>query len=153
MRSVMTVLACLGVLMLTGCGGPQGDPGERGAKGEAGPAGPQGDAGPAGPKGDQGPPGVAGPAGPAGPKGDPGPAGPKGEKGGAGGSGLAVRIVQSEDTTGGKVGCGDAEIMIGAWCTGSFDSYPLKVGPGPNEAACNGATASNVRTIIVCAKP
>jgi hypothetical protein len=61
-------------------------------------------------------------------------------------------LVQGEDLAGGSVRCEETETMIGAWCTGSFDTYPLKIGPGPNEAACNGAIASNVRTTIVCAK-
>jgi hypothetical protein len=96
-----------------------------------------------------------GEAGPQGPQGEPGPAGAKGEKGDKGDkgdAGAAIRLVQGEDLAGGSARCDETEIMIGAWCTGSFDTYPLKVGPGPNEAACNGAIASNVRTTIVCAK-
>jgi hypothetical protein len=68
MRAATLTIALLS-LVLWGCSGPQGPPGQAGAPGEkgvAGPAGPKGDQGPPGPKGDTGPQGVAGPAGPAG---------------------------------------------------------------------------------------
>ncbi len=132
----LAVFACFGLLMLAGCEGPQGEPGEPGPRGAAGPAGPQGEQGPPGETGAQGEPGLTG---------------EKGEKGDRGSS-ASLRVVQGDDNAGGTVRCGDDEFMIGAWCTGSFDSYPLRVGPGLNEAACNGAIASNVRTVLVCAK-
>ena len=42
--------------------------------------------------------------------------------------------------------------MIGAWCTGSFSSYPLRVGPGANEASCTAAENNDIKVVIVCAK-
>src|SRR6185503_8522721 len=72
MRTVITVLACFGLLSVAGCGDLQGP------KGEPGPAGPQGEAGAPGPVGPAGPQGEPGAQGPAGPQGDAGPAGPKG---------------------------------------------------------------------------
>jgi hypothetical protein len=78
--------------------------------------------------------GTAGPAGPAGPKGDPGAAG-------------AFRVVAPNAAS---ASCEAAEVMISAYCTGSFTSYPLK--PAGNGAACGDAGATDVKVTIVCAR-
>jgi hypothetical protein len=44
------------------------------------------------------------------------------------------------------------EVMIGAWCTGTYDIYPLRVGPGPHEASCDVTRGTDIRVVIVCAK-
>jgi collagen triple helix repeat protein len=179
MRTVITVLACFGLLSVAGCGdlqGPKGEPGPAGPQGEAGapgpvgpagpqgepgaqgPAGPQGDAGPAGPKGAQGEPGQQGPVGPAGPQGEPGPTGapgPMGEKGDPGDKGdpgsAGIRVL--EPVGGGATSsCDTGEVMIGAWCTGTYNAYPLRAGPGANEASCTAAENADIKVVIVCAK-
>jgi hypothetical protein len=48
--------------------------------------------------------------------------------------------------------CGVGEIMIGAFCTGTYVSYPLQVGPGANGASCSAGAGSNVEVVVVCAK-
>jgi len=42
--------------------------------------------------------------------------------------------------------------MIGAWCTGTYDVYPLRVGPGAHEASCDVTRGTDIRVVIVCAK-
>jgi hypothetical protein len=161
-----TSILCLG-LLLFGCGewqGPKGEPGPAGPQGEAGPpgqigpAGPQGEAGPQGPAGPQGEPGLQGPIGPQGQPGVPGPQGEKGaqgekgEKGDQGNPGtLGIRALQPVGS-GATSSCANDEMMIGAWCTGTANSYPLRIGPGANEASCAEAENANVKVVIVCAK-
>jgi hypothetical protein len=174
MRAALASLACLSLLAISGCGqGPKGDPGPTGPQGEAGPqgpvgpagpqgevgpqgpAGPQGEAGPPGSKGPQGEAGPQGPIGPAGAQGEPGPPGPMGEKGGKGDRGdlgSSVHVVAPEGTAAEKASCESDEVMIGAWCTGTYDVYPLRVGPGPHEASCNVTRGTDIRVVIVCAK-
>ena len=155
MRIAVTLVACLGLLMLSGCGGPQGVPGPAGPKGDAGPAGPQGDAGSPGPKGEAGPPGPKGDLGEPGAsglQGEAGPPGPKGDKGDPGTPGGTIRVVQGSEASSKSARCDEAEVMIGAWCTGTYDIYPLKIGPGPNEASCDAPGNATVRVAIVCAK-
>jgi len=48
--------------------------------------------------------------------------------------------------------CEADEVMVSAWCTGTYDSYPLRVGPGANEASCTAASNADVQVVIVCAK-
>ena len=139
MRRIATAFACCSVLLLLGCGelqGSKGDPGPAGEKGEAGPAGPKGDTGPkgdAGPKGDTGPKGKAGAPGPAGPKGEPGEAN--------------IRVVVAEEA-GHFAKCEDDEVMIGAWCQGSYDGS-IQV-PEPNQAWCG--SESEALAAVSCLK-
>lgn len=121
----------------------------QGQKGDAGPAGPKGEAGPAGAKGAAGPEGPAGAkgetgaAGAIGPKGETGEQGPKGERGSA-----AIRVVVA-DAAGHFARCDDHEVMVGAWCEGSYEASPLQV-PEPNTAWCG--PQSDVRASISCLK-
>jgi hypothetical protein len=69
-------------------------------------------------------------------KGDPGPPGPKGDPGVAG---TTLRVVAPQSST---ASCQTDEIMISAYCTGTFTNYPLVYcGPvlrhsaGPIQAA------------------
>ena len=76
----------------TGSAGPAGEQGETsaaGAQGDPGPQGPSGDAGAVGSQGSGGPAGAQGPAGEQGPTGEPGPAGATGSSGPAGPAGEA----------------------------------------------------------------
>lgn len=95
MRAALLTVALLS-LLLAGCEGRQGAPGQAGAQGQQGPAGP------AGPKGDPGP---------AGPKGDPGPKGEAGPPGSAGTAGF--RIVTGDKT----VTCSDNEVLVSVVCS------------------------------------
>ncbi|MGH6736626.1 MAG: hypothetical protein ACRECX_11185 [Methyloceanibacter sp.] len=161
MQRAATSLMCLGVLLLFGCGdpGPQGEPGptgpqgETGPRGPAGPAGPQGEAGPEGPTGPQGETGPQGPAGPQGERGDPGPKGETGARGPQGDPGVpgtsGIRML--EPVGGGKrASCAAGEIMIGAYCIGTYVSYPLQV--GNNEAWCSAGAGSDVKVVVICGK-
>ena len=161
MRRVATSLACLSVLLLFGCGDIKGP------KGESGPAGPQGEAGPPGPVGPAGPQGAAGPEGPAGPQGEPGPqgsigaqgepgetgpVGPKGETGDQGEPGTAGIRMLDPVGAGMTSSCDTGEVMIGVYCTGTYVTYPLQVGPGANEASCSAGADSDVKVVVACAK-
>lgn len=89
-----------------------------------------------GEKGDIGEKGEAGPPGPPGPKGDPGPAG------------TAFRVVAPQSST---ASCAADELMISAYCTGTFTTYPLV--PLANGARCgNNPNSTTLRVTIVCAK-
>jgi Collagen triple helix repeat (20 copies) len=165
MRRAATSIAYLSLLLLFGCGelqGPKGDPGPAGPQGEAGaagpigPAGPQGEAGPQGSAGPQGEPGPQGPIGPAGHQGEPGtsgPPGPKGEKGDKGDKGdpssAAIRVLAPVGS-GQSSSCDAGEVMVSAWCIGTYESYPLRM--GQNEASCAGAEDADVQVVVVCAK-
>jgi len=76
--------------------------------------------------------------------------GEKGEKGDKGnpGSASSIRVVAPE--AGEKASCESGEVMIGAWCTGTYDVYPLRVGPGANEASCDVTRGTDIRVVIVC---
>jgi hypothetical protein len=120
----MTV-ALLAALALAGCSEGvkevKGEKGDVGEKGEPGPVGPPGPAGPAGNKGD---------------KGDPGPPGP------------TLRVVTPQSST---ATCEADEVMISAYCSGSFNAYPLV--PLANGARCgNNPNSTTLRVTIVCAK-
>jgi hypothetical protein len=69
-----------------------------------------------------------------------------------GDAGSSVRVVAPEGTAAEKASCESDEVMIGAWCTGTYDVYPLRVGPGPHEASCDVTRGTDVRVVIVCAK-
>jgi hypothetical protein len=45
--------------------------------------------------------------------------------------------------------CDGSEVLISAYCTGSWTNYPIK--PTPNGASCEGGN-SDVKVTIVCAK-
>ena len=168
MRRAATSIAYLSLLLLFGCGelqGPKGDPGPAGPQGEAGaagpigPAGPQGEAGPQGSAGPQGEPGPQGPIGPAGHQGEPGtsgppgPPGPRGEKGDKGDKGdpssAAIRVLAPVGS-GQSSSCDAGEVMVSAWCVGTYQSYPLRM--GQNEASCAAAEDADVQVVVVCAK-
>jgi collagen triple helix repeat protein len=95
--------------------------------------------------------GVKGEKGDVGEKGEPGPAGPpgeKGEKGDPGAPGTALRVVSPQSSIG---TCNGDEIMISAYCTGTFNGYPLV--PLANGARCgNNPNSTTLRVTIVCAK-
>jgi len=92
--------------------------------------------------GEKGEPGAAGPPGPAGSKGD------KGDKGDAGAPGTALRVVPPQSST---ASCETDEVMISAYCSGSFNTYPLV--PRANGARCgNNPNSTTLRVTIVCAK-
>ena len=86
--------------------------------------------------------GEAGPAGPPGEKGD------KGDKGETGAPGTTLRIVAPQSST---ASCGADEIMVSAYCSGTFNAYPLV--PLANGARCgNNPNSTTLRVTIVCAK-
>ena len=53
--------------------------------------------------------------------GHPGQKGDKGEKGDSGTPGTTLRVVSPQSST---ASCEADEIMISAYCTGTFDAYP-----------------------------
>ena len=78
-------------------------------------------------------------------KGEPGPPGPKGDPGAAG---TTLRVVAPQSST---ASCQTDEIMISAYCTGTFSAYPLV--PLTNGARCGANPISTtLRVTIVCAK-
>jgi hypothetical protein len=84
----------------------------------------------------------------AGEKGEPGPAGPPGAKGEAGTPGTTLRVVSPQSST---ASCDADEVMISAYCTGTFNAYPLV--PLANGARCgNNPNSTTLRVTIVCAK-
>jgi hypothetical protein len=87
----------------------------------------------------------------AGEKGEPGQAGPpgaKGEKGEPGTPGTTLRIVSPQSST---ASCEADEFMISAYCTGTFNAYPLVA--LANGARCgNNPNSTTLRVTIVCAK-
>jgi hypothetical protein len=95
-----------------------------------------------GEKGDIGEKGEPGPAGPPGEKGE------KGEKGDTGTPGTALRVVSPQSSI---ASCETDEIMISAYCSGTFNAYPLV--PLANGARCgNNPNSTTLRVTIVCAK-
>jgi hypothetical protein len=95
-----------------------------------------------GEKGDIGEKGEPGPAGPPGEKGE------KGEKGDAGTPGTTLRVVSPQSSI---ASCNGDEIMISAYCSGTFNAYPLV--PLANGARCgNNPNSTTLRVTIVCAK-
>jgi hypothetical protein len=91
---------------------------------------------------------VKGEKGDVGEKGEPGPAGPPGEKGDTGAPGTALRVVSPQSSI---ASCETDEMMISAYCTGTFNAYPLV--PLPNGARCgNNPNSTTLRVTIVCAK-
>jgi hypothetical protein len=125
MRAYSMTVALLAALALAGCSEGvkevKGEKGDVGEKGEPGPVGPPGPAGPAGNKGD---------------KGDPGPPGP------------TLRVVTPQSST---ATCEADEVMISAYCSGTFNAYPLV--PLANGARCgNNPNSTTLRVTIVCAK-
>jgi len=75
-----------------------------------------------------------------------GAAGPPGPPGSAGPAG-SFRVVAPNAAT---ASCEANEAMISAYCTGTFQTYPLK--PTGNGAACGDAGATDVKVTIVCAR-
>jgi Collagen triple helix repeat (20 copies) len=135
MRYRTMIVLCAAAVTLAGCfEGPKGDRGDKGDAGVAGVAGPAGPAGAVGP---------AGPAGPSGKQGDAGPAGKDGK------NGATFRTVRGGSGT--AVTCDADETMIGAYCTGSWTSYPLV--PQDNGAKCGDTPTPEIKVTIVCAKP
>ena len=93
-------------------------------------------------KGEKGDPGQKGDPGE---KGEPGPPGPKGD---AGESGPTFRVVAPQASS---ASCESNEVMISAYCTGTFNNYPLV--PQANGARCgNNPNSTTLRVTIVCAK-
>src|SRR5215471_2546811 len=72
----------------------------------------------------------------------------KGEKGDTGTSGTALRVVSPQSSI---ASCETDEIMISAYCSGTFNAYPLI--PLANGARCgNNPNSTTQRVTIVCAK-
>jgi hypothetical protein len=93
-------------------------------------------------KGEKGDPGQKGDPGE---KGEPGPPGPKGD---TGESGPTFRVVAPQASS---ASCESNEVMISAYCTGTFNTYPLV--PQANGARCgNNPNSTTLRVTIVCAK-
>jgi hypothetical protein len=46
--------------------------------------------------------------------------------------------------------CEAGEVLISAYCTGTWTNYPLK--PTENGAACGDAGATDVKVTIVCGR-
>jgi hypothetical protein len=46
--------------------------------------------------------------------------------------------------------CDAGEVMISAYCTGTWTNYPLK--PADNGASCGDANATDVKVTLICAK-
>ena len=81
-------------------------------------------------------------------KGNIGPRGEKGEKGDPGPPGTTLRVVSPQSPI---ASCEADEVMISAFCTGSFTAYPLV--PSSNGARCgNNPKSTTLRVTIVCAK-
>jgi Collagen triple helix repeat (20 copies) len=95
-----------------------------------------------GEKGDVGEKGEPGSPGPQGAKGD------KGDKGDPGTPGTTLRVVAAQSST---ASCEADEVMISAYCSGTFNAYPLV--PLENGARCgNNPRSTTLRVTIVCAK-
>jgi hypothetical protein len=91
--------------------------------------------------GHQGEPGTSGPPGPRGEKGD------KGDKGDP--SSASIRVLAPVGS-GQSSSCDAGEVMVSAWCIGTYQSYPLRM--GQNEASCAAAEDADVQVVVVCAK-
>jgi len=122
MRVLSMTVVLLAALSLAGCSKEvKGEKGDVGEKGESGPAGP---AGPQGAKGD------------------------KGDKGDLGTPGTTLRVVAAQSSS---ASCEADEVMISAYCSGTFNAYPLV--PLENGARCgNNPRSTTLRVTIVCAK-
>jgi hypothetical protein len=78
-------------------------------------------------------------------KGEPGADGPPGPKGDPG---TTLRVVAPQSSV---ASCQTDEIMISAYCTGTFNAYPLV--PLTNGARCGAnPNSTTLRVTIVCAK-
>jgi len=96
-------------------------------------------------KGEKGDPGEKGEPGPAGAPGAPGAPGAKGDSGDAG---ATFRVVAPQSSS---ASCESNEVMISAYCTGTFNNYPLV--PLANGARCgNNPNSTTLRVTIICAK-
>jgi hypothetical protein len=138
MRSAMACVAITGALALSGCEGPQGPQGAQGPQGQPGAQGPQGPQGVQGPAGPQGQPGAQGPQ---------GPQGPRGDKGDAGAPATTFRVIAAETA---MANCNADEVLISAYCRGTWSSYPLI--PSESGAKCGeDPAATAVKVTIVCA--
>jgi len=72
----------------------------------------------------------------------------RGEKGDTGTPGTALRVVSPQSSI---ASCETDEIMISAYCSGTFNAYPLI--PLANGARCgNNPNSTTQRVTIVCAK-
>ena len=84
-------------------------------------------------------------------KGDPGEKGEQGApgaKGDPGAAGATFRVVAPQSSS---ASCETDEVMISAYCTGTFNNYPLV--PLANGARCgNNPNSTTLRVTIVCAK-
>ena len=81
-------------------------------------------------------------------EGEPGQAGPPGAKGEPGTPGTTLRVVSPQSST---ASCEADELMISAYCTGTFNAYPLVA--LANGARCgNNPNSTTLRVTIVCAK-
>ena len=87
-------------------------------------------------------------------KGEKGDTGEKGEqgapgaKGDPGAAGATFRVVAPQSSS---ASCETDEVMISAYCTGTFNNYPLV--PLANGARCgNNPNSTTLRVTIVCAK-
>jgi hypothetical protein len=93
-------------------------------------------------KGEKGDPGEKGEPGPAGAPGAPG------AKGDSGDAGATFRVVAPQSSS---ASCESNEVMISAYCTGTFNNYPLV--PLANGARCgNNPNSTTLRVTIICAK-
>src|SRR5258707_15654908 len=124
MRALSMAVMLVSALALAGC-----SEGSKEVKGEKGDVGEKGEPGSPGQKGDKGD------------KGD------KGAKGDAGAPGTTLRVVAAQSPT---ASCEADEIMISAYCSGTFNAYPLV--PLTNGARCGNNPNSALRVTIVCAK-
>ena len=80
--------------------------------------------------------------------GEPGPAGAQGAKGDPGAAGATFRVVAPQSSS---ASCETDGVMISAYCTGTFNNYPLV--PLANGARCgNNPNSTTLRVTIVCAK-
>jgi hypothetical protein len=125
MHAFSMTVTLVAVLALVGCSEPP-----KAEKSEAGQTGSPGA------KGEKGEPGQAGPP------------GEKGEKGEPGAPGTTLRVVAPQSST---ASCQADEIMISAFCSGTFNAYPLV--PLANGARCgNNPNSTTLRVTIICAK-
>jgi hypothetical protein len=67
--------------------------------------------------------------------------------GAAGAAGASFRIVPPSGPT---ATCGAGEVLISAYCTGTWTNYPLK--PTANGASCGEAGSTEATVTIVCGK-
>jgi hypothetical protein len=80
--------------------------------------------------------------------GPPGPQGNKGDKGDPGTRARLSGLVAAQSST---ASCEADEVMISAYCSGTFNAYPLV--PLENGARCgNNPRSTTLRVTIVCAK-